>query len=218
MNTVCSLAGIAKHKLLNLTALMVLASISTTGYAIPVLDQLYEPTVGCCFGIGQASTGGAQTFTVGISGQLTGFDVTLDGHPLNGYDGDVTFQIMDSSFSTSLFSTTVAKTTIDSTQFLEYFFDVSSAGISVSTGDVLAIAITETGLGALSWRADFIANATYAGGTSWALDDNTNTWYTVQRDGAFHTYVEARGVPEPLTVGLLSMGLLFMGLTKSFRA
>ena len=196
-------------------AFLLFIVFSPTSFAIPVLDQSYEVTDGCCFGIGQASSGGAQTFTAGLSGLLSGFDLTLqgrDGFDNNdnttffGYTGDVTFKIYDSSFSTILFSSTIDKSAITKNSFSDYFFDTTSAGILVNSGDVLAIAVEETGSGYLAWQADFGTAATYAGGTSWSLSNITGEYFEVNRDGAFSTYVET--VPEPSILLLFSAGLI----------
>jgi len=79
----------------------------------------------------------AQTFTVGLDGYLTGFEIPLTGV------GTATFEVHRTVNGHPVFgSTPIATATIDvelTQSPTWFFFDISAFGISVYTGEILAL-------------------------------------------------------------------------------
>jgi hypothetical protein len=177
--------------------------------AVPVLDQSFEPPIlDLILGIAEDDTG-AQTFTVGIAGVLTQVDVLVER---NGF-ADVHFDLRPTiggvpieDGAMALASVTLPASAVPfPAAFLS--FDVSSFGISVVQGDVLAIALG----GNSRWSAT--RDDLYPGGAAFfrsSPDLPTFGSPSGIRDLGFRTFVEPAAValPEPGTFTLLLAGLL----------
>ena len=110
----------------------------------PILDQQYTPESGYAFMYAELRDDlvRAQTFTVGLSGLLSGFDVYLS-QPESG--GTLTFKVYPTiSGVPDLGSAFLAETTINISGLPDYpndpiFYsgDLSGSGLMVSPGDVL---------------------------------------------------------------------------------
>ena len=163
----------------------------------------------------------AQTFTVGVDGILASIDLQLVNS--TGTDETLRFDLMstiDGAPGASLFSTSIPSSSIPIVDFLEPIpftsVDVSSLGLQVDSGDVLAFGVSG---GALSppWSI-------------WATAPNSTPNYTDGKpfqfrfgwqesafnDLTFRTFVETEPVPEPLPLASL-VSLVIVGSSLFVR-
>ena len=189
--------------------------------AMTILDQSSE--IGTQLGtLGQPDN--AQTFTVGLQGTLAEVQVQVQRNSANA--DDLVLDVRETSAGTPLEDDTnvLAGTTISAASLpfntpTWVSFDVSSFGIDVDVGDILAIALrvpTTTDPANYFW----IGNAggdPYAGGQRWGRSDTWSggvlggTWNGsfaefATTDMNFRTFVEP--VPIPPTFLLFGSGLL----------
>jgi hypothetical protein len=193
----------------------ILVGTSQVTTSAPILDQSFEPaTLNRFLGIAPGDSG-AQTFTVGITGILSAVDVLVER---NG-DADLQFDIRPAangvpveSDSMTLASVTVPASTVPlPASFLE--FDLSSFGIPVSQGEVLAIVLS----GNSRWFG--APNDPYSPGAAYFRrfpDMPTFTPVFDNLDVGFKTFVEP--IPEPSALVLISVGIIGLGFLRSRRA
>jgi hypothetical protein len=163
----------------------------------------------------------AQTFTVGVAGELAQVDLQI--YKNTGTIGDLVFSIRTTiggvpnpDDSQSLFQTIIplsAIPTIDN-PFLPVpltSIDVSSAGIAVTPGDVLALSLSRMGVGSppwVLWRQSL--DGTYPGGSTFTRASPLAPWtpaFGGNADGGFQTFVSVGGVvPEPSSLILCLLG------------
>jgi len=200
------------------TIMLVVAAVGQTAFAD--LDQSYNATPDAAAQVG--FTGGtipvswAQTFTVGITGQLTGVDILVQkSAPTMPLLFDLRTTIagvptLADAGGNILASISIPGASVPSpAAYLP--LDVTGAGIFVSAGDVLAIVLRSNGAiseyGWLGTRADG-----YAGGQAWLrLTGGWGTNVTIH-ELDFNTYVTPAGtgdqtIPEPASLLLLAAGL-----------
>jgi hypothetical protein len=209
------------HRAISVAAFAVgLAGASSLVNAVPILDQS-NPGTGAFHNFGKVGASSqytlAQTFTAGLTGQLTGVDiyVTKRGTPTDplvinllgtlGPAPDETNSLASLSINESLISTTTAP----------YFLDLSSLAVFVTAGTQYAIeyfsdnAFTGNVNQYTLWRG-----GAYAGGQAWtnngSLGAAPTIAYTSVSDWGFQTYVDTSpaSVPEPGTLELLLLGVL----------
>jgi hypothetical protein len=161
----------------------------------------------------------AQTFTVGLTGTLTGIDIWVDRPaavtmPLL-YDIRTTLAGIPTEPDSS--SNVLAYGSIDASMMPiagtgtprsgMTHIDISSASLSVTAGDVLAIVLRsdDPGTGCCgftySWLGDVPAGV-YSAGNAYVRAEGGIfiTWTTQNQDNAFRTYVDP--IPEPSAVFL----------------
>jgi hypothetical protein len=181
-------------------------NIINPGY---VVDTFWNFTSG--------STGDkAQTFTVGLAGQLSEVDVTLSYQPLNA--SPVTLRILPTvggvpeSPSSALASVTFQPANIPITNFQTIAMPNIPA-LQVTPGEVLAIALSvdtnngfDTSEGWNGMNSNFYApNGLYPSGTAYTYTSASPTWTVVPATSlAFQTWVTP--TPEPASAILALAG------------
>jgi hypothetical protein len=168
----------------------------------------------------------SQTFTVGLGGLLSQVDLQI--YKTTGATGDLTFEILATSGgvpvpdSTSpLFQTVITLSslpTIDDPNLNVPLtsVDVSSAGISVTPGEVLGLALrSPKGSGSPPWTPWRSGPDQYSPGAEYIEQNGATTWSPLLfigqgQDGGFQTWVSS--VPEPSSIALLLPGLLGLAI------
>ena len=208
------------RRLLSLAA-VALTLLVARAEATVILDQEFDPgSPSVNRGLWSSITAG-QTFTVGVAGTLSGFDVWLqkfDSPP----DADQVLWELQSTASgfpdgTVLASGSIPFSSVPPTVGSDGNFvsvDVLAHGIAVTPGDLLAIVISGTPRcpdPAVRWGGDFGPRAVYPGGqgviltrTGWMIDLAGRDQEPI--DWGFRTRVETSRVPAPTTIVLLLTG------------
>ncbi len=169
----------------------VFAMVCTHGHAAAQLDQAYEPSPAPnVVPVRQDTREAAQTFTVGLSGTLAQVDILVNNSPGSPASSTIAIQIYSvaggepNTALTGLFSFGPAGIPF-SPGFISY--DVSAAGLSVTSGEELAVVVTSpASSGFYNFRADTVAG--YSGGTALLRNLPGGSW-------------EGAGIPPPVDFG-----------------
>jgi len=187
-----------------------LAVLAPTARATPMLDQEKSPPFSNAAGNGFYR---AQTFTVGISGLLTGFEVYMNGNGTSDFEiwsapGGVPEAVPGTALASAMVS-------FSGTDF--FGADISSFGFNVTAGDVLALVqISGSSTGSGYWYNSEPGD--YAGGAGYLsfVSGPGGGWYApVELDFGFRTYVDPGVVPEPAS--LVLVGSVLVGLVHVRR-
>jgi hypothetical protein len=199
------------------TALLCAASAS----AVPVLDQSFEE-LGSATG---GSQGIAQTFTVTVTGTLTGLDIFTQ--QLTGVSLGI---LATTGGAPTPFSTALGVMPLPNVPFSTFgdwlSVDLTPLNLSVTAGDVLAWALLG-GQAQIKGNDFLVPGDRYTGGAAFSgrrvllsppgqfppvFSPFGEAWVPASSqftiDHAFRTYVEPVAVPEPPTFALLALALV----------
>jgi len=167
----------------------------------------------------------AQTFTVGMTGILTGADFSMSGStPGFGTVSDIrasVFAAVGGLPSGSALTTGLISGANISTSGFAFAHTDFSTGLAVSPGQSLALVLGAASMsmsGSVTWNGSSGAAASYSGGAALILGAGWGPLEPVSgADFGFRTYVDpASPVPEPGTAFLLVIGLAAVAVSRRF--
>lgn len=214
-----------RHLLPLLAISTALAATANTAHAAPVLDQsTLGPDAGFSVTMGPGHAL-AQTFTVGVAGELTGVAFSLFDR---GRTGGALIAEIRTTASGVPTSTVLASVSLDPSQVKDpiptmpvgpadlNLIDLSAFDIQVGVGDVLALVLTidpsSVGYGASALLPD-----SYADGS---LHSKQPTGFESFEgpDLPLQTFVEPLAIPEPASLALVLAAMGGIGLAARLRA
>ncbi len=184
-------------------AVLVLLTVASPSPASIILDQSnYANEYNLDVGFTASTAWRAQTFTVGISGQLARIDVDI--YLRQSASGFIQLDLLSTSAgvptSTVLGNASVLNSSVPNSPDNHAFvtFDLTASNINVTQGEVLAIALSSSNDQLIGgWLGS--TTTQYAGGEHfYNYPTNQNGWvaYGEDADLYFKTYVN---IPEPAT-------------------
>ena len=198
---------------LNMLFLCVALSIFEEARAAIILDQSYESTVRFSHNIRDVQDV-AQTFTVGEDGTLAMLEVLMTRAPMVAEPLMVDVRTVEggSPSVANSGSNVLATATIDPSQIPDFnageawiSIDLSGFGVSVTTGDQLAIVLRSNDEGDPTFSTGYLwrggdDNGGYALGSEFTRFPPMAPWIEGINDKQFRTYVDVAAVPEPSAI------------------
>jgi hypothetical protein len=179
--------------------------------ASPIIDQEFipDPVVLWQVSVNGSVASHAQTFTVGITGNLVRIDLDLNVETQSP-SATAYFDVLPTTAggdlvdTTPLFSTTLPYTQIP---LSPAFVSINlGSGVAVTVGEQLAIRVRGSELNNfIGWYGSTDPGVVdfYPRGKEYVTDPG-NTWFSFEADLGFKTYIDP--VPEPSTLALLTLG------------
>ena len=223
---------------MSLAFFVAVAASALPAVAVPVIDQsVTYPTSGgiSSYSIYETPTNQyvlAQTFTAGISGQLTAVNLGLFDKAVE----DLTVSILGTSgglpdLTDPLVSGTLTPSDVDNDPFSLETVDFSSYLFDVVAGEMYAIMLASTTplqqeydwtRGSFdTFTGDDLSPADpYAGGVGYYSNNGGSTWAPLtnfSQDFSFQTIVDPNPVPEPASLGFIIAGLACYRFLSSRR-
>jgi hypothetical protein len=212
-------AVVIRYRTRILAAVLATLLWAPTAHAVSTLDQAFEGPLDI-FAPNDALYR-AQTFTVGLSGLLTRFEVPMRGS-VGGGTSDFEIWGTSGGVPEAIPGTTLAAGTVSFGNGQAWVgADISASGLNVTAGDILALVqIGGSSTGSGDWAGT--DGGGYAGGVGFSTfnADPSGAWHDhLVNDGGvddfgFRTFVDPDGVaaiPEPATVVLMGLGLVGLG-------
>ncbi len=216
--------------------ILLLAVLSTFGIAAsaaPVIDQSNFPGVlSLPDGTGNTASGfgddnqEAQVFTVGLTGQLTRFDLVLKKQVVWTADQRLEWQVRSTTAGGE--PNAILASGVEDASFIPdpgdpyslVAFDLGAAAIPVTAGEGLAIVLTNTinddFAGDILWGMN--VHNSYAAGHRITRPDPSVMWSResiADHDLFFVTYVDPTlSTPGPTSIGLLAGGLALLAIRR----
>lgn len=193
------------------STVLCLATFSAVAAQAAVVDQSQPLTTGISGFV--SSTIRAQTFTVGLAGDLVGVDLYLRNSTTSPNTIDVSIQGLTAAGAPDGIAIANHNVTLPTgtMPIAWYYFDLSADSPAVAPGQSYAIVIKSLTPAGLNAGASDGSTDLYSGGK--VLDYFGSTWSTyipsLTLDYSFHTYMV---VPEPTSLGLL--GLMHTALRR----
>jgi hypothetical protein len=219
-----------------LSFILITLSGTTSALASPIIDQSLS---GNDLATAQ-STGGprfhvAQTFTVGLTGQLVGIDLRLNQGVANPVpnDGSVVVEVRSTSGGAPSLESTAPLASIDvpietlpnTGTFINPFthFDLGAESLPVVAGEMLAIAIHNrdpSGVDGMAGptngvEANLTTSGAYTNGAGF-LGNYGSAWTPSSSEMDFQTYVDT-AVPEPATGAILIASVIACLMAQRVR-